>query len=102
MDGQPKKFSDFAGDDAVCMDGEKTKIKDIINAEILVTAYRIRKSHYAKSNSEHCLMIQFEINGKRKVAFTGSSILAEQIEKYKDHLPFLTTIKRVDKYYTFS
>lgn len=31
-----------------------------------------------------------------------SVILIEQIEKYKDEIPFLATIKQIDKYYTFS
>jgi uncharacterized protein with WD repeat len=102
MDVQPKRFADFAGDDAICMDGVKTKIQDIINSEILITAYKIRNSRYSKSNSENCLMLQFKRDDKKYVVFTGSSILVEQIEKYKEQIPFLTIIRRIDKYYTFS
>jgi hypothetical protein len=102
MDGQPKRFADFAGDDAICMDGEKAKLKDVTDTEIVVVGYRIRKSRYQKSNTENCLMLQFIKDNKKFILFTGSSILSEQIEKYKDHLPFIATIRRVDKYYTFS
>jgi hypothetical protein len=42
------------------------------------------------------------MDGNRYVLFTGSSVLIEQMEKYKDEVPFLTTIKKVDRYYTFS
>jgi hypothetical protein len=102
MDVQPKRFADFAGDDAACMDGEKIKLKDIVDKEIVVVGYKIKKSLYQKSNTEHCLMLQFKMHNKKFILFTGSSILSEQIEKYKDHLPFIATIRRVDKYYTFS
>ncbi len=101
MGGQHKRFSDFADED-LCMDGEKVKIKDIVDVEVLVTAYRITTSKYKKSNAEQCLMIQFLHNEKRRVCFTGSTILMEQIKKYQDEIPFLTKIRAVDKYYTFS
>jgi len=32
----------------------------------------------------------------------GSKVLAEQLEKYKDNIPFYTQIKKIDKYYTFT
>jgi hypothetical protein len=36
------------------------------------------------------------------VVFTGSSVLVEQMEKYGGKVPFVATIKRVDRYYTLS
>ena len=76
-----KKFSDFAITDRV-LDGEKVKLETILNQEILITGYKLRESKYRKTNSEKCLMMQFEMEGKRKVIFTGSAILIEQMEKY--------------------
>lgn len=96
-----KRFSDFA-EEASPMDGTKLKIEDVINKEILVINCKIRESKYSKTNSPKCLMLQFEMNGNRYVLFTGSSVLIEQMEKYKEEIPFLTTIKKVDRYYTFS
>lgn len=99
--GGHKKFSEFAQEEP-CMDGEKVKIKDIIDEEILIKAYKIRTSKYKKSNSEQCLTVQFQQNEQNYIFFTGSAILTEQIEKYKKQIPFLAIIRKVDKYYTFS
>jgi len=33
---------------------------------------------------------------------TGSNVLMEQIGKYKDEIPFLTKIEKVNKFYTFT
>lgn len=98
---KPKRFSDFA-EEASPMDGTKLKIEDVINKEILVINCKIKESKYSKTNSSKCLMLQFEMDGNRYVLFTGSSVLLEQMEKYKEEIPFLTTIKKVDRYYTFS
>jgi hypothetical protein len=96
-----KRFSDFA-EEASPMDGTKLKVDDVINKEILVINCKIKESKYSKTNSTKCLMLQFEMDGIRYVLFTGSSVLTEQMEKYKEEIPFLTTIKKVDRYYTFS
>lgn len=96
-----KKFSDFAKDENI-IEGEKLKIANILNKEIMVIGYKIRNSRYAKSNSERCLSLQFELNDTKYVAFTGSNVLIDQIEKYKDEIPFATTIIKIDKYFTFS
>ena len=42
------------------------------------------------------------INGEKKVVFTNSTVLKDQLERYKEHLPFITTIIKPKKYYTFS
>lgn len=98
---KPKRFSDFA-QEAGPLDGTKLKIDDIINKEISIIGCKIKESKYSKTNSSNCLTIQFMMDEKRHVLFTGSSILIEQIEKYKDEIPFLATIKKIDKYYTLS
>jgi len=38
----------------------------------------------------------------RKVVFTGSDVLIEQMERYGEEIPFVATIKKVDRYYTLS
>lgn len=80
------------------MDGEKKKIDDILDKNIVVLKYRITESKY----TEKCLTLQFELNGCRHVLFTGSSVLINQCERYEKMLPFETKIKKIDKYYTFS
>lgn len=43
-----------------------------------------------------------EVDDERKVLFTNSSVLKDQLEKYKDNLPFITTIIQPKKYFSFS
>ncbi len=95
---QPKRFSDFAKDH-IPLDGQKLKIDDILNREITVLAFRIKPSKY---KTEACLTIQFLLDGEKYVAFTGSHILADQARIYQAELPFMATIKKIDKYYTFT
>lgn len=46
--------------------------------------------------------MQIEVDDERKVLFTNSSVLKDQLEKYKDNLPFITTIIQPKKYFSFS
>lgn len=95
-----ERFSDFANEQA--LDGEKMRIDDIVGKEISVLAYEIHESRYKKNSSAKCLKLQFEVDGKRHVTFTGSQVLMRQCEHYKEHLPFIATIVKPDKYYSFS
>jgi len=96
-----KKFSDFAEEDGP-LEGDKVKVETILNQEILILGYKVKKSKYKKENSEQCLTVQFEIDEQKKIFFTGSNVLMDQIEKYAGEIPFLATVKKIDKYYTFS
>ncbi len=97
-----KRFSDFAKDH-VPLDGAKLKIDDILNKEIQVTAMRIKPSKYnGNGKGSTCLTLQFLMNGERYVAFTGSCVLAEQARIYQSEMPFLATVKKIDKYYTLT
>ena len=92
------KFSDFAIGETK-LDGEKVKLKDMLNQEVLVTGYAI---HRSKFKDENYLTLQFEKDDVRKVLFTGSCVLMDQIEKHADKLPFLATIRDYGKYYAFT
>ena len=94
------KFADFAEEET--LDGGKIKITDMLNREIIVTGYKVTESKFSKSNSERCLKLQFELENKKYVMFTGSDVLIDQIIKYQQHIPFITTITKIDKYYSFS
>lgn len=96
-----KRFSDFA-EGISPLDGSKVKIEDIVNKEIVIIGCKLRKSRYNAERTPECLTLQFEINGQRHIIFTGSIILIEQMQKYQAQIPFLTVIKKIDKYYTFS
>jgi len=97
----PKRFSDFAEEEKP-VGGDKVKIESILNKEIRVTYYKVKKSKYAKNNSEQCLTVQFEVDGIKKIFFTGSGVLLDQLEKYGHEIPFMATVKKIDRYYTFA
>ena len=94
-----KHFSDFAKEPNV-MIGDKIKIDNILDKEIEIIGYRINDSKQKIGTKVLTLQINFE--GVERILFTGSNVLTEQAEKYKDEMPFLTIIKKVDKFYTFS
>lgn len=99
---KPKRFSDFAEEPDI-LDGDKMPIERILNKEIRIIGYRIRPSKYSKNQSGQCLTLQFTgDDNERHVVFTGSDVLIEQLRKYGDQIPFLATIKKVDRYYTLS
>lgn len=91
------RFSDFANDNI--LDGEKKRLSEILNQEIIVTSFNVTPS---KKNSGECLKLQYEIGGKKYVTFTGSVVLIKQCKENKDQMPFVTVIKQVGKYYSFT
>ncbi|MEN6630529.1 MAG: hypothetical protein ABFC42_12885 [Sulfuricella sp.] len=97
----PKRFADFA-EESSPLDGDKIKLEEVINIELRIIGYNIRRSKYEKNRSGKCLLLQIEHDGKHRVIFTGSDVLIEQMEKYGAEVPFATTIKKIDRYYTLS
>lgn len=98
-----KKFSDFSSEGDV-FDGEKVKLATLLDKEICILQYKIRRSKY-QDKHENYAIVQFtdtNENGEHKIFFTGSGVVMEQLEKYEDELPFQTTLKKIDKYLTLS
>lgn len=93
-------FGEFANEKA--LDGEKMRIDDAVGHEVTVLAYQTSKSHYGNSDNGMYVKIQIMLNGKKKIIFTGSGILMRQCQEYADKIPFLATIVKPDKYYSFS
>jgi hypothetical protein len=100
------KFSEFADTAATpIMDGRKIALDDILNKEIVVLRYKVKKSKFTDAKNPDCLTVQFaypEKEAEHFVFFSGSSVLMEQLDKYKDKIPFTATIKKIGKYFTFS
>jgi hypothetical protein len=99
-----QRFSDFADPTAGPLDGDKVKIDDVLGKEIILHGFRVKASRYKDDNPDY-LTLQFayqERPDERFIIFTGSTVLQEQLEKYKDRLPFLATIKKVDRFYTLT
>lgn len=96
-----KKFADFNTDQAP-LDGDKIKLEDVLNLEVVVIGFNLRQSKYGKNASGKCLALQIEMNGVRRVLFTGSDVLIGQMERYGSHIPFAAVIRKIDRYYTLS
>lgn len=95
------RFSDFAEPGSV-LDGDKIKIDDIVNREVVVLGYKVSASKYEKNKSGKCLTLQVEIDSQHRVVFTGSDVLIGQLEKYGNRIPFLAVIRKIDRFYTLS
>lgn len=93
-----KKFSDFATGNT-SLTGNKIKLDDILEKEIVIKGYKIADSKY---NEGQVLTLQFNLEDKEYIIFTGSSVLINQTEKYKEEIPFITKIEKINKFYTFS
>ena len=92
------RFSDFA-DTQPQFEGEKKKIPEILNTEILVINFRVGKSKY---KGKKYLTLHFEIECEKYIVFTGSNVLTEQAQEYADEMPYFTTIIQRGNYYTMS
>jgi len=96
-----KKFSDFSQEEQA-LDGDKIRTDSLVNQELVITGYRIRKSRYSKNVSGDYLTLQVEIDGETYVCFTGSDVLIDQVKKYAEEIPFIATIKKINRYYTLT
>ena len=94
-------FRDFVDpdEDEDPLDGEKKKILEILNKEILILNFRIQKSKIKEGNYA---IIQFKLNGQKHVIFTTASRLMKKLELHKAKLPFHTTIIQEFNYFLFS
>ena len=98
MDEKYPKFGEFAEEEAP-LDGNKKKIDEILNTEILIIGFRIGKSKYKDRNY---ITLQFENGGDKYIVFSSSGVLMKQAQKYTDEIPFYTAIKKVNSYYTMT
>jgi len=96
-----KQFKDF-GKSQTFLDGDKIKIEEVLNTEIIILNYSIKSSNYKKNKSGDYLTLQIEIDSKRKILFTGSDVLIQQLKDYGKEIPFTATIKKINKFYTLT
>lgn len=81
--------------------GEKIQVQKLFNLEILVLDYKIEPSKQKKDTK--LLTLQIEKNGEKRIVFTGSTVLIDQIERVpKNQFPFVTVIKGDNDYYEFT
>lgn len=94
-----KNFSDFHTEPV--LDGDKISINNVVDKDIIVLAFAERASRYAKSKDGCYTIIQIELDGNRHVIFTGSRVLRDQLNAYKNELPFRAQITLNKSYFTF-
>ncbi len=95
------KFSDFANE-SKAFDGDKQRIDDILNQEILIIDFKVKDSKQRLGTSYATIQFKLRQDDNNYIIFTGSEVIIGQLNKYKENLPFNTTIKKIDKYYTFT
>lgn len=93
------------------LSGDKVRIDDILNNPIIITGFQISSSKYRDKGSGYCIKVQFyaadDTTETRKVFFSGSSVLKDELEEAKctlekQNLPILfrATVKKVGNYYS--
>lgn len=93
------KFSDFAVNEHI-LEGIKISIDDLLDKPITIIQYRLKKSKFKPETN--CLTLQINLCNEIRVIFTGSQVLIDLCERYRDYLPFETKIIKIKKYYTFA
>ena len=101
MVNEVKRFSDFA-EPSYLLEGEKKRLPDILDKEIKVVAYRINNTKLRDAKNDKCMTVQFELDGQKHIFFTGSMVLMEQLQRYDKNLPFMATVTKVGKCFSFS
>lgn len=98
-----RRFGDFAQE--IALSGDKICIDKVLNQEICVIGFVEKQSkHKTKDNDLYCTVQFYFLDNELEkfVFFTGSVVIKNQLEKYKDNLPFITTVKKINKYFTFT
>ena len=93
------------------LDGDKVKIDDLLNKELIVTGFSVSTSKYKDKSSGICIKVQFYYKNdekqERKVFFSGSTVIKDQLEEAKVKLDesglplmFESMVKKVGNYYS--
>jgi len=96
-----KQFSDFAKEEER-LEGDKVKLDSILGEEIIIQGFTLAKSKFKENKTGQYITVQFSKGEDKQVFFSGSDVIIDQLQRYKDEIPFKTTIKKVNKYYTLS
>lgn len=81
--------------------GEKIQVQKLFNLQITVIAFRVEPSK-AKKGTE-LLTLQIEKGGEKRIVFTGSTVLIDQIRRVPENkFPFATVIRGDNDYYEFT
>lgn len=99
-----KSFSDFNIElTSTALTGDKIEMSDLLNREIIISAFNIAESRFPEKGNGKRLTLQFIIDGRERVVFTGSVQLQDLIKKVDpDDFPFSTTIIKQNKGFKFT
>ena len=104
-------FSDLT--EHVNLEGDKVKLDEIINKEIIVSGVFLTDSKFQNKGSGKCSKIQFyfadDETETKRICFSGSSVIYDQIKemqgKFEENnapILFRTTIRKIGNYYSFT
>jgi hypothetical protein len=97
-----KQFSEISHEEAR-LEGEKVRLDEILDQDIIILGFTTAQSKFSKNKSGLYATVQFSITeDEKRVFFTGSDVIIDQLQRYRNEMPFSTKIKKVNKYYTFS
>lgn len=96
-----RSFHEFS-EESTPLEGKKVRLDDILNIEVVFKSFRVSDSKFTDRGDKKFITMQLEREGTPIVCFSGSQVLINQAIKYQQHMPFITTFKKVDRYYTFS
>lgn len=81
--------------------GDKISVKKLLNLPIKVLDFKIEPSR--QKEGTELLTLQIEKSDEKRVVFTGSTVLIDQIKRVpKENFPFQTTINGHNDYYEFT
>lgn len=97
------KYCEFENDEF--LKGDKVKIEEILNKEVLITGIKKEPSKVKKGETYNKIQVITEYIDdvpQYKIFFTTSQVLERQIMKYKSKLPFCAVIIKQNNYYTLT
>ncbi len=81
--------------------GEKIQVQKLFNLPITVLAFKVEPSK--KKSGTQLLTLQIEKGSEKRIVFTGSVVLMDQIRRVpEDKFPFTTTIRGDNDHYEFT
>lgn len=81
--------------------GEKIQVQKLFNLPITVLDYKVEPSK--QKQGTELLTLQIEKSGEKRIVFTGSVVLSDQIQRVpKNSFPFVTVIRGDNDYYEFT
>ncbi len=83
--------------------GDKIEIYKILNKKITVNHFSIDISKFTEKGNGMRLTMQIEVDGVKRVIFTGSTTLQEMIKKVPtENFPFTTIITKENDRFEFT